>query len=480
MYCTHFKLKKKPFQLSADNSFLWLSSTHARALDLLKTGIDDARRLMVLSGDIGTGKTTLIHELCHCLPQTTAVAHITDPSIERHYLFLSIAQGLGFDDLYGEGEKFAPVLWAFLKRQSQAQKKYLIIIDEAHLIPKQFLALLSSWAKFAPEKTLTLILAGQLELHQVMEKTLGLSWQKQVDVYAMLSPLEEKQTRDYINRRLELAGATHKIFIPEAVREVHRYTKGIPRRINIACDQAMIAAYTKDMQTVDAQIFQEAVGILKLPQVPAVVSPPVSVSQTQPTDPKPRRPKKILPIVAAAVLLIVIAYTFYPRILSVPDQISLPPSKTPATQKAPLIVPVMTVPTTAATAAHGDLPESPARLEAFQVEPQAPPQEPDKLTQASSEQTTAETDRIADMDEFINEVFIKVFIMNKADSMTRVLDPLPQPSTHKSPASETPAPAVPPAFRNQDPESAHGPTPDTSAQPDPDAAIDWLIRKKSR
>jgi len=210
------------------------------------------------------------------------------------------------------------------------------------------LALLSSWAKFAPEKTLTLILAGQLELHQVMEKTLGLSWQKQVDVYAMLSPLEEKQTRDYINRRLELAGATHKIFIPEAVREVHRYTKGIPRRINIACDQAMIAAYTKDMQTVDAQIFQEAVGILKLPQVPAVVSPPVSVSQTQPTNPKPRRPKKILPIVAAAVLLIVIAYTFYPRILSVPDQISLPPSKTPATQKAPLIVPVMTVPTTAA------------------------------------------------------------------------------------------------------------------------------------
>jgi len=81
------------------------------------------------------------------------------------------------------------------------------------------------------------------------------------------------------------------------------------------------------------------------------------------------------------------------------------------------------------------------------------------------------------MDEFINEVFIKVFIMNKADSMTRVLDPFPQPSTHKSPASETPAPAVPPAFRNQDPESAHDPTPDTSAQPDPDAAIGFITPK---
>ena len=451
MYCSHFNLKKKPFQLSADNSFLWLGNTHARALDLLKTGIDEAQRLMVLSGDIGTGKTTLIHELCHCLPQTTAVAHITDPSIERHYLFLSIAQGLGFDGLYGEGEKFAPVLWAFLKRQSQAQKKCLIIIDEAHLIPEQFLALLSSWAKFAPENTLTLILAGQLELHQVMEKTLGLSWQKQVGVHAMLSPLEERQTRDYINRRLELAGATHRIFMPDAVREVHRYTKGIPRRINIACDQAMIAAYTKDMQTVDAQIFQEAVGILKLPQVPAVVSPPVPVPQAQPTDPKPRRPKKILAILAAAVLLIVIAYSFYPRILSVPDQISLPPNKTPALQKGMVIVP--TTPP-----------------------PQAPPLEPGQAPQVPAEKTAAEYDRTPDMDEFIKEVFI----MDKADSMARALDPFPRPSTHKAPAYETPAAAVPPASRNQDPEPAYDPTQDPSAQPDPDAAIDWLIRKKSR
>ena len=449
MYCSHFNLKKKPFQLSADNSFLWLSNTHARALDLLKTGIDDAQRLMVLSGDIGTGKTTLIHELRHCLPQTTAVAHITDPSIERHYLFLSIAQGLGFDGLYGEGDKFAPVLWAFLKHQSQGPKKCLIIIDEAHLIPEQFLALLSSWAKFAPENTLTLILAGQLELHQVMEKKLGLSWQKQVDVHAMLSPLEEKQTRDYINRRLELAGATHRIFMPDAVREVHRYTKGIPRRINIACDQAMIAAYTKDMQTVDAQIFQEAVGILKLPQVPAVVSQPVPDSETQPAEPRPRRPKMILSTLAAAVLLVEVAKSDYLIDLSVSDQISLPPNKTPALQKGMVIVP--TTPP-----------------------PQAPPLEPGQAPQVPAEKTAAEYDRTPDMDEFIKEVFI----MDKADSMARALDPLPRPSTHKAPASETPA--VPPASRNQDPEPAYNPTQDTSAQPDPDAAIDWLIRKKSR
>jgi len=477
MYCTHFNLKKKPFQLSSDNSFLWLGNTHARALDLLKRGIEGPEGLLILTGDIGTGKTTLIHELRHCLPQETAVAHITDPSIELHYLFLSIARALGFDELYREGEEFGPVLSAFLNRLHQARKKCLIIIDEAHLIPERFLALLPSWAKFAPDNTLTIILAGQLELHQVMEKKLGPSWEKQVDVHAMLSPLEEKQTLDYIHRRLELAGATHRIFTPEAVREVHGYTKGIPRRINIACDQAMIAAYSKDMQTIDAQTFQDAVGILKLPQVPVPVSPPAPLPTTLLAGLKSRWPVRPLPSLAAAVFLAVIAYTFYPRILSVPDQIQHPQIKTPATQKSSVFVPTMTVPPPSATETQGDLSEAASGLEAFQAEHLIPSLEPSQVPPGPSEQTAAESDGSADMDKFIREVFI----IDKADSMVRALDPSPRLSAHKAPAPETPAPipAEAPASRYRNTEPVHDPTPTTSAQPDPDAVIDWLIRKKS-
>lgn len=397
MYCTHFNLKRKPFQLSSDNSFLWLGDTHARALDLLKRGIDGPQRLLVLTGDIGTGKTTLIHELRYHLPQTTAVVHITDPSIELHHLFLSIAQDLGFGELYGEGEEFESVLSDFLHHQHQARKKCLIIIDEAHLIPERFLALLPSWAKFAPDNTLTILLAGQLELRPVMEETLGRSWKEQVDVHAMLSPLEEKQTRDYINRRLGLAGATHKIFIPGAVREVHEYTKGIPRRINIACDQAMIAAYARDMQTVDAQTFQEAVGILELPQLPVAVSQPVPAPQTQLAPPRFRWPVRALPTLAAVVLLAVIVYTFYSRTLSVP--------------------------TPAATAAHGDQPGVVARPEAFQTESYEP---------VESQAAPLETSQVT------------------------------------------------PASRHRDPEPAHESVRASSVQVDSDAIIDWLIREKSR
>ncbi|NDY74372.1 type II secretory pathway protein ExeA [Desulfobacter hydrogenophilus] len=418
MYRTHFNLKKKPFQLSSDNSFLWLGDTHARALDLLKRGIDGPQRLLVLTGDIGTGKTTLIHELRHGLPQTTTVAHITDPSIELHYMFRSIAQGLGFDAFYREGEKFEPVLSAFLSRRHQARKKCLIIIDEAHLMPERFLALLPSWAKFAPDNTLTFILAGQLELHQVMEETLGRSWKEQMDVHAMLAPLEEKQTRDYINRRLELAGATHRIFIPGAVREVHRYTKGFPRRINIACDQAMIAAYAKDMQTVDAHTFQEALGILEIPQVPLAVSQPASVSQTPPVAPRFRRPTRALSTLAAAILLVGIAYLFYSRTLSVPP--------TP------------------------------------------------------SEQIAAKPDKTADMDEFLKEISImhKADFMTRVPDPPSGLSARNTPAP-EMPAPTSAAPSTS-RQRDPDPESAHDPASVSTVQPDPDAIIDWLIKEKSR
>nr|WP_319392717.1 AAA family ATPase [uncultured Desulfobacter sp.] len=457
MYCSHFNLKKKPFQLSTDNSFLWLGDTHARALGLLRHGIDSAQRLLVLTGDIGTGKTTLIHELCNFLPQTTAVAHITDPSIERHHLFLSIAQDLGFGAFYEEGKAFDPVLSDFLNRRSP-EDKCLIIIDEAHLMSERFLAQIPAWAKSAPDNTLTFILAGQLEFHQVMEETLGRSWQDQVDVHAMLSPLDEQQTLDYIDRRLELAGATGPIFIPEAVREVHRYTKGIPRRINIACDQAMIAAFSKDMQTVDARTFREAVGILELPQVPAVVLPAAPNIQAPSKPQRVRRQVTVLPALATAVLLLAIAYTFYSQTFSV---------------RAP-----------GATAAHGEPPVGVVRQEIHKAESHASvvlsasPTTPAQMPSAPAEQLPVKSKRAADMDAFVEEVFM----MHKADIMVQAPDVSPLPPAPVAPVRQKhlPVPVDPQSTGYRDSESVHESAGASSAQPDPDAVIDWLIREKSR
>jgi len=457
MYCSHFNLKKKPFQLCTDNSFLWLGDTHARALGLLRHGIDSTQRLLVLTGDIGTGKTTLIHELCNFLPHTTAVAHITDPSIERHHLFLSIAQDLGFGAFYEEGKAFDSVLSDFLNRRSP-EDKCLIIIDEAHLMSERFLAQIPVWAKSARDNTLTFILAGQLEFHQVMEETLGRSWQAQVDVHAMLSPLDEQQTLEYIVRRLELAGATDPIFIPEAVREVHRYTKGIPRRINIACDQAMIAAFSKDMQIVDARTFREAVGLLELPQVPAMVLPMAPDIQAPSKPRRGRRQVKVLSSLAATVILVVIVYTFYSQTFSV---------------RAP-----------AATAFHGEPPAGVVRQEIHKTESHASvalsgsPITPAQVPSAPAEQIPVKSKRAADMDAFIEEVFM----MHKADIMVQAPDasPLPPPPITPVRQKHLPVPVDPQAAGYQDSKSVHDSAGASSAPPDPDAVIDWLIREKSR
>lgn len=444
MYCSHFNLKKKPFQLSSDNSFLWLGNTHAGALGFLKRGIDGPQRLLVLTGDIGTGKTTLIHELLHSLPRETAVAHITDPSIERHYFFLSIAQGLGFENVYQEGEEFAPVLTAFLDRRRQAREKCLIVIDEVHLIPERFLALLLSWSELAPDNTLTIILAGQLEFHGVMEKALGYSWQKQVDIHTMLSPLEEKQTREYILRRLELAGATQKIFTSGAFREVHSFSKGIPRRINIACDQAMIAAYAKDMQTVDGQTFQDAVGILKLP-APLPVSNPVSQApQALHTGPLSRRRGKALSGLAAAMLLAVIAYTVYHR----------PPA--PGVEETTASIPPVM------TSAPGTISKE------IEVLPLASKEDSPALPGKNA----AGPDGVVDVGEFIKAVFLT----GKSASMIQDPESPPRFEADKTPVPEIPEPR-PTTAASLPPEPDPGPG---ASQPDTDAIIDWLIRKKSR
>ncbi|WDP89433.1 MAG: AAA family ATPase [Desulfobacter sp.] len=518
MYRSHFNLEKKPFQLSSDNSFLWLGKAHAGALELLKRGMDGPSRLLVLTGDIGTGKTTLLHELIESVSEKTALAHITDPSLELHYLFLAIAQGLGFGILYQEGEKFAPVLGAFLARKRQKGEKCLIIIDEAHLIPDRFLSLLLSWSKSAPDNTLTLILAGQLEFHTVLTKALGRDWKDQVDVHAMLSSLDENETRDYIHRRLELAGAKDRIFLPPAIRQVHQFSKGIPRRINIACDQSMIAAYAKDMHTVDVQTFQEAVGILKLPETPKpIIRPKPAGGVTAPSPQiaaQPRRPAKALAGLAAAIILASVAYTFYPQPVSAPIQIppdrmedpastdesphsktamlsetlmppeqavrdESPPPDPREIEEMPSIPPVMSGPSREhRTSPPHDLaatqPET-RRPEEFQAEPYEPP-EPEKRPSPPIAPPAAEADEPSNMDKFIKEVFM----IKESSSISESPGAFPQTQAQKAPKPKHPEPEQVSAAD----ESPGIPKPETAppppSQPDPDAIIDWLIRKKGR
>lgn len=269
MYCQHFNLEKKPFQISSDNRFLWKGKKHASALELLKQGIAQKQGLLVLTGDVGTGKTTLINEIIHTLDIKTQSVIIADSSFEMHHIFLTIARAFGFEDQYQKGKNFSAQFVSFLSTTNAGGRKVLVIVDEAQRIPERFLKEIISWSEFRLNHVLTVILAGQLEFQDILRTHLGQGWRNHIKTHAFLEPLDENETKIYINKRLELSGSTRKIFLVSAIHEVHVYSKGFPRLINIACDQALIAAFAKGVRFVDAPTFKQALGQIDLPIVPS-------------------------------------------------------------------------------------------------------------------------------------------------------------------------------------------------------------------
>lgn len=264
MYRQHFNLEKKPFQISSDNQFLWLGKKHASALELLKNGIAQEHGLLVLTGDVGTGKTTLINEIVHTLDAKTQSVIIADSCFEMHHIFLTIARAFGFENQYQKEKKFSAEFVSFLRTVNARGRKVLVIVDEAQRIPARFLREIISWSEFRLNHVLTVILAGQLELQNVLG-TLGQGWRNHIKTNVSLEPLDENETKLYINKRLEFSGSKRKIFLISAIHEVHVYSKGFPRLINIACDQALIAAFAKGMRLVDAPTFKQALGQIDLP-----------------------------------------------------------------------------------------------------------------------------------------------------------------------------------------------------------------------
>ncbi len=298
MYCQHFGLKKKPFQISSDNEFLWLGEKHAAALTMLKKGLTDEKHcLLALIGDIGTGKTTSINEIIHTLDNETLFVKIENPCFEMHQLLLFIARALGFENRYNgheaelnsvtaphnkhkknisnsvknellrikEGEKFSSAFRLFLESTAEQNKKVLVIVDEAQAIPEQFLNEIVAWSEFGLNNVLTVILAGQLELQGILKTGSGQVIKNEKVIQVFLKPLDEEETRVYIRKRLEIAGTTRKIFLISAIHEAYIYSKGVPRLINISCDQALVAAFAKNIKIIDLPIFKQVLHELALP-----------------------------------------------------------------------------------------------------------------------------------------------------------------------------------------------------------------------
>ena len=266
MYLSHFDLKIKPFRISPDPKFLWLGETHKEALAMMKYGIQDNRGFLLLSGDIGTGKTTLINGLLDSLDDQTLVAMISDPGLEKLDFYNFLTQAFNIRKTFKSKGDFLVHFIHFLHRAYAEGKKVLIIIDEAQRLSYEMLEEIRQLSNIEKKDTklLNIFLVGQHELIDALNETRNRALLQRITMKYLIEPLNPADVGAYIAFRLKIAGTEKKIFSGEAVRQVISFSNGYPRLINIICDHALLTTYVKGKQKVDGAIVKECAKDLQI------------------------------------------------------------------------------------------------------------------------------------------------------------------------------------------------------------------------
>lgn len=260
MYRKHFGLVRKPFELSPDSNILFLGETHKEALAGLKQGVVSDKGFLLLTGGVGTGKTTLINVLAKTLEIPGYLCVISNPTlgIDDFFYYFAAKLGLLFD---GNTAKFLVLFAKLLEECKKKKRKVLLIIDEAHALPTDLLEELRLLANLATEvkNVLSIFLVGQPELlGRLTEEQLS-SLSQRIVVRYHLTELAREDCRQYILFRLNWAGAKNRaIFTEKSLGLVYEATQGNPRQINILCDNALLAAYSLDVLEIEGDVVRES------------------------------------------------------------------------------------------------------------------------------------------------------------------------------------------------------------------------------
>ena len=259
MYHQHFGLNRSPFSIEPDPDFLWLGEKHQEGLAVLRYGILENKGFLLLTGDIGTGKTVLIRSLLTSLTSDVTVATIQDPSLTLLDFFNILSYELGMASTIDGKADFLVKFKKFVHRVYGSQKSLLIIIDEAQRLTNELLdeiRVLSN-IDYDNRELVNIFFVGQVEFNQMLLDPCNRALRQRITVNYHLVPLNPEETDAYIRHRLKVAGTEKELFMPEAVHEIFKFSNGTPRLINILCDRALITIYSRDLNRVSPEMIRE-------------------------------------------------------------------------------------------------------------------------------------------------------------------------------------------------------------------------------
>jgi general secretion pathway protein A len=261
VYTEFFGLNEKPFAITPDPRYLYMSARHTDALAHLLYGISESGGFIQLTGEVGTGKTTLIRSVLERLPEKADIALILSPQLTTVEFLETIVQELHCAPPTERTVKaHIDVLNAHLMRAHAEGRRVVLIVDEAQTLSPELLeqVRLLTNLETSKQKLLQIILIGQPELRELLDRPEMRQIAQRITGRYHLEPLRKDDTRAYVNHRLRVAGAQSDIFTKRAIVALYKHSRGIPRLINVIADRALLAGYTKDRRSIDTKLVSAA------------------------------------------------------------------------------------------------------------------------------------------------------------------------------------------------------------------------------
>ena len=253
MYIDYFGLRDYPFRITPDTDYLYMSTAHSRAKAYMEYAIFNREGFVVITGEIGSGKTTLIKKLLTEIDDEVIVAKLFQTQLDEVELLQAILVEFGLNPFTAKKVELLNMLNQFLVNSYLDGKQVLLIIDDAQNLSKRVLEEITmlSGVETQKEKILHVILAGQPELNQKLEAPDMEQLLQRVSLRYHVRALSLDETREYVDHRLKIAGAEKKIFMDDLFPMIHEYTGGIPRLINTLCDTVLTCAYADNRPVID-------------------------------------------------------------------------------------------------------------------------------------------------------------------------------------------------------------------------------------